>query len=152
MRLSSDTFKTVVQNTPLISIDLVVKNIEGEILIGRRINKPAKDYWFVPGGRIFKNETLQDAFQRILVEELGNEVNLSLKNARFLGVFEHFYSDSVFGNIFSTHYLVLSYELNVEVDIDQLPLIQHEAFRWVNTNTLINDQKVHPYTKAYFYN
>lgn len=152
MRLSSDTFKTIVQNAPLISIDLVVKNIEGEILLGRRINKPAKDYWFVPGGRIFKNETLQDAFQRIVVEELGNEVNLSLKNARFLGIFEHFYSDSMFGNIVSTHYLVLGYELNVGVAIDQLPLAQHEAFRWVNTNTLINDQKVHPYTKAYFYN
>ena len=56
MLLDKDTFSTVIQNTPLISIDLIVENKKGQILLGKRVNEPALGYWFVPGGRIFKDE------------------------------------------------------------------------------------------------
>ncbi|MEG1251614.1 MAG: NUDIX domain-containing protein, partial [Citrobacter sp.] len=64
MELPLDIFQTIVQNTPLISIDFIVKNERDEVLLGKRVNKPAKGYWFVPGGRIFKNETIFQAFKR----------------------------------------------------------------------------------------
>ena len=63
--LDKDTFSTVIENAPLISIDLVVKNSEDKILLGQRVNKPAKNSWFVPGGRIYKDESIEQAFQRI---------------------------------------------------------------------------------------
>jgi colanic acid biosynthesis protein WcaH len=50
--LDDTTFKTVIASTPLISIDLVVKNTKGEYLLGYRNNRPAQGFWFVPGGRI----------------------------------------------------------------------------------------------------
>lgn len=52
--LPLDTFKTVIESTPLVSIDLIVLNSEGKILLGKRLKHPAQGYWFVPRGRILK--------------------------------------------------------------------------------------------------
>ena len=58
MFLEKELFSSIIENTPLISIDLVVKNHENKILLGKRINKPAYNSWFVPGGRIYKDEKI----------------------------------------------------------------------------------------------
>ncbi len=52
--LNDSLFKTIVANTPLISIDLIIQNSQKKILLGKRINRPAQGYWFVPGGRVRK--------------------------------------------------------------------------------------------------
>jgi colanic acid biosynthesis protein WcaH len=118
MWLSSEDFRHVVDATPLISIDLAVRNARGEILLGERLNRPAQGSWFVPGGRVLKNEPLDRAFERLTLAELGKVFSRSA--GRFLGVYEHLYADSVFGDRLnqdeqreapSTHYVVLGYEL-----------------------------------------
>lgn len=131
MWLSDETFKSVIQHTPLISIDLIVRNEQGEVLLGKRVNAPAKGYWFVPGGRVRKNETLDDAFVRLVKEELGIESGVTRADAKFLGVFEHFYDDYVFGDDVSTHYIVLGYEiLKIEKLIKNEILAQHNVWCW----------------------
>ena len=53
--LSKTDFSFIVKNTPLISIDFCI--LKGKkILLGKRLNSPAKDFYFVPGGRIRKGE------------------------------------------------------------------------------------------------
>jgi colanic acid biosynthesis protein WcaH len=107
--LNDQTFKTVTSSTPLISIDLLVKK-DNKILLGKRINKPAQGYLFSIGGRVYKNETINNAIIRIA----NNELNFSLKlTPRFIGVFEHFYDDSIYQNV-STHYVNLAYEIEIE--------------------------------------
>ncbi|NNH38936.1 GDP-mannose mannosyl hydrolase [Acinetobacter terrae] len=151
MWLADDTFKSIIQHTPLISIDLIVRNEHGEVLLGKRVNAPAKEYWFVPGGRVRKNETLDDAFVRLLREELGIESGITRADAKFLGVFEHFYDDCVFGNDVSTHYIVLGYEIfcqdlrNISKNMDQ-----HEKYDLFDINTLKLMKDVHQYSKNYF--
>ena len=71
VRLPPDLFKRVVELTPLVSIDLVVRDESGRMLVGLRANRPAQGYWFVPGGRVGKNETLREAFDRLTGAELG---------------------------------------------------------------------------------
>jgi colanic acid biosynthesis protein WcaH len=39
--------------------------------MGWRGNDPARGTWFVPGGRIRKNEKIADAFERIIRTETG---------------------------------------------------------------------------------
>lgn len=146
--LSRNTFQTIVQNTPLVSIDLIIKNAQDRVLLGRRNNRPAQGYWFVPGGRICKNETLAQAFKRLTCAELDQE--FSLDNACFLGVFEHLYVDSVFDSETSTHYIALGYQLIVDFNFDTLPLDQHHQYQWFAINDLLNDANVHENTKAYF--
>jgi colanic acid biosynthesis protein WcaH len=112
MFLDDTTFKAVIASTPLISIDLVVKNTKGEYLLGFRNNRPAQGFWFVPGGRILKGETMDDAFIRLCKNELG--ASSTRQQANFLGPFEHFYSDYVFGEDVMTHYVVLGYALTID--------------------------------------
>jgi colanic acid biosynthesis protein WcaH len=147
MWLDEETFKCVVAHTPLVAIDLIVENKKGKILVGRRKNSPAKGYFFVPGGRIFKNETIKEAFKRITFQEIGKEIDIAL--ATFLGVFEHFYEESFFGDEISTHYIVLAYKLQIFDDLS-LPFIQHIEYLWLTIDELLNREDVHFYTKNYF--
>jgi ADP-ribose pyrophosphatase YjhB (NUDIX family) len=95
VRLPREEFARVVRLTPLVSIDLVVRNAASETLVGWRRNRPARDSWFVPGGRIGKDERIAVAFARLAREEL--DADLRFEQARFLGVFEHLYDDNFAG-------------------------------------------------------
>ncbi len=147
MKLPIETFKTVIESTPLISIDLLVRNSKGEILLGERLNRPAQGYWFVPGGRILKDEPMDVAFSRLVLDELGAEMLIG--EARFLGPFEHFYDDNVTGEGFSTHYIVLGYEVTLDAAVDELPFEQHGNYRWLSEAEMLADDAVHIHSKWY---
>ena len=150
MWLPDETFKGVIQHTPLISIDLIVRNEQGEVLLGKRVNAPAKGYWFVPGGRVRKNETLDDAFIRLVREELGIESGITRADTKFLGVFEHFYDDCAFGGDIITHYIVLGYEYVIDLGCEILIKDQHLEFKYFNVAELQLEKNVHAMTKLYF--
>lgn len=147
-RLPDALFSSIIEHSPLISIDLVVRDDAGNVLLGKRLNRPAKDYWFVPGGRIRKDERFEVAFSRLVAEELG--VALSLRQARFLGPYEHHYPDNVFGDGFSTHYVVLGFEVILSDRPSELPCAQHGEYRWFPVNELLEDPLVHVHSKWYF--
>lgn len=147
MWLPDEIFKSVIQHTPLISIDLIIRNEQSEVLLGKRVNAPAKGYWFVPGGRVCKNETLDDAFVRLIKEELGIESGMTRADAKFLGVFEHFYDDCVFCDDVGTHYIVLAYELNFDSDVIIKLNSQHFEYNYVCN---LEGKRVHPYSLNYF--
>ena len=64
-------FVELVRDLPLISVDLVLVRDGREVLLGLRTNRPAQGSWFVPGGRILKNERRADALTRVAARELG---------------------------------------------------------------------------------
>lgn len=146
--LDLEIFKTVVASTPLVSIDLIVKNNVGQVLLGYRNNRPAQGYWFVLGGRIQKDERFDLAFNRLTETELGER--LALSQAQFIGPYEHLYQDNFSGNTFSTHYVVLGYQVCWNGDLAELPSEQHCDYRWWDVAELLNSPNVHDNTKAYF--
>ncbi|MCS6153493.1 GDP-mannose mannosyl hydrolase [Shewanella oncorhynchi] len=149
MFLEQSTFTIVIESTPLVSIDLIVINSRGQALLGKRLNRPAKKYWFVPGGRILKNESLADAFKRLTFYELGRE--FTIDQATLLGPFDHFYDDCVFGNQTTTHYVAIAFILRLSCQLDDLPLgIQHGGYKWFVVPALLTDITVHTHTKWYF--
>jgi colanic acid biosynthesis protein WcaH len=148
-KLGFDEYADVVKNTALVSIDLVVKNDRGEILVGLRNNAPAKGYWFVPGGRILKDERIAGAFERIAYDELG--IRPAFEDARFLGVFEHLYPNNFTeSGDFGTHYVVLAYEIKINETELSPPRNQHSEYKWLSRESLNKESNVHPYAKAYF--
>ncbi|MDX3959089.1 GDP-mannose mannosyl hydrolase [Aliarcobacter skirrowii] len=147
--LELDKFKTLVDIAPLISIDFIVRNNEDKILLGKRVNKPAKDYFFTLGGRIYKNETINEAKKRVLKDEIG--LNIEDFNPKFIGVFEHFYNDSFVDENISTHYVNLAYEIKVS-HIQELPKVQHNIYVWLSKDEIMNSNEVHNYVKDYFKN
>lgn len=150
MKLALPDFKQIIKNTPLVSIDLVIEDPDGRILLGWRSNAPAKGYWFVPGGRIVKDEHFGDAFQRIAKTELG--LKLSFEDANFLGVFEHIYPNDNFAGEagYGTHYIVLAYRIKLNEALESLPDEQHEDYWWASMDELLEDPNVHENTKNYF--
>lgn len=149
MFLSDQIFGKIIENTPLVSIDLIVKNTDDKILLGKRLNRPAKGFWFVPGGRILKDETIEVAFLRLTKEELGQE--FSMQQVKLLGAYNHFYDDNVFDDKFSTHYVALGYTLHLTAELDALPLnVQHQNYAWFDIENLKADPFVHQHTKWYF--
>ena len=143
--LNTEAFKTVINSTPLISIDLLVKK-DNKILLGKRINKPAQGYLFSIGGRVYKNESIQQATARIAKTELNIELKLTPK---FIGVFEHFYDDGVYKDV-STHYINLAYEVDINNEILNLPNDQHNEYQWLSIDELLSSKQVHKYVKDYF--
>lgn len=145
--LEKGVFTTVIDSTPLVSIDLLIENSNGEVLLGYRNNRPAKGYWFVPGGRILKDESMNEAFKRLTLAELGSVVER--KDAVFLGPYEHFYTDYVFGEGVSTHYVVLGYKIVCDLDISALPSVQHNDYQWFTKSEMLASDTVHKHSKWY---
>ena len=145
--LSDDAFRQVVAHTPLISLDFVVTNPQGEWLLGQRVNRPAQGSWFVPGGRVRKGERLEGAARRLTRNELGQAS--ALAEMRFLGVYQHFYADSMLDPELSTHYVVLAYQLMLEPDLETLPRQQHGGYRWWSPHAIAHGDMVHANTRVY---
>lgn len=102
----------------------------------------------MPGGRVQKDERLENAFERLTLAELG--LRLPLSSAEFYGVWQHFYDDNFSGTDFTTHYVVLGFRLKVsEADL-RLPDSQHDDYCWLTPQALLASDNVHDNSRAYF--
>ena len=130
------------------AIDLVIYNKKNRVLLGLRKNPPAKDFWFVPGGRVRKNETLKNALRRVLKDEVKG---CATGQPEFLGVTEHFYDHSFFGTEISTHYVVIAFRLRGQSKKKLLENTrgQHIEWKWWVLKSAVQNPHVHPYTKCY---
>jgi len=147
MLLDDERFLNVIDATPLVSVDLVVRNERGQVLLGKRINKPAQGFWFVPGGRIRKNEPVTEAIRRISSSELGT----SIEEVELLGVFDHIYPGNFLDREgINTHYVSLGYGCRLSDLADLTVDSQHTELRWWGVPALLNSDEVHGNTKAYF--
>ena len=148
--LSNKDFKNIIKNTNLFAFDLIVKNNNNEVLLAKRNNKPAQGMYFVPGGRVFKNENLNNAFNRILNQEIGLKIS-DFKNLFHKGLYNHIYNDNVFGDTsFNTHYIVYAIELQLKKNINIFLDNQHNDYKFINIKDLLMDANVHQYVKNYF--
>ena len=146
--LPQDVWLQIVANAPLVSIDLIVRDRQGRVLLGLRKNEPARGSWFTPGGAIRKNESLDAAYARIAEAELG--LPLRRSDARFLGVHEHRYDSNFAGAAgIGTHYVVLAHETTAP-SLAGLPQSQHQDWRWMSVPDLRAAPDVHDYVKQYF--
>jgi colanic acid biosynthesis protein WcaH len=134
-------WQTIVENIPLVSVDLVVEH-DGGVLLGKRKNEPAKQEWFVPGGTVLKNESRIEAVNRIANEELGEPVVID----DCLGTYEHFYDTSEIEDVESKHYVATAYRChfrhnNIDLSGDD----QHRAFAVFHPPF----NNLHPYVEQY---
>jgi colanic acid biosynthesis protein WcaH len=147
--IDKEDFLKIIDLTPLVSIDLIIKNNKDEYLLGKRTNRPARGYWFVPGGRIRKNEKTEDAIKRISAAELGVEITLS--DAQLYGAYDHIYDDNCFSEkSINTHYVVLAYTATIGDTFDIKMDAQHSMMKWWTEEQIIDSPEVHENTRAYF--
>lgn len=145
--LDNQTFKTVVEHTPLVSIDICLV-CDGWILLGKRNNEPLKGQWFTPGGRILKNETWQACLKRVARSEMGILVD-DLREFKLMGVWDHLYNNSAVSESVSTHYVNLPHYMYVrerpELKIDD----QHNEVDWFYLEEVAGSNYFHEYIRNY---
>lgn len=146
--LPAQQWLEVIARAPLVSIDLIVRDPQQRVLVGLRRNEPARGTWFVPGGVIRKNETLDAAFARLCYAELGQ--SFARRDATLLGIYEHLYTSNFQQTPgIGTHYVVLAHSLTLEQTLSP-PDEQHSQYRWMNVPELLDHPQVHSNTRAYF--
>lgn len=79
MELSNKLYKNI--GIHVITTLFTVNKGEVKVLLIKRTNEPFKDYWALPGGAMYNNETLEDGARRELKEKTGLEnIKLELGN------------------------------------------------------------------------
>lgn len=145
---SGPEFRQIIDATPLVSVDLLVRNGNNEILLGKRLNRPAQGFWFVPGGRIRKNEIIADAISRVARSEIG--IELKRTDGNLIGAFDHIYEDNYWGDAeVNTHYVVLAFSFYVASTAAIYPDDQHAELNWWAISDILQSSEVHVNTKAY---
>jgi len=92
--ISKELYTQILDKMPICCIDFVLVH-EGKVLLVYRTQEPAKDQWWIPGGRVFKGEKLEETVKRKAKEELGIEVEVVSK----IGVYEYFSDKNPFEEI-----------------------------------------------------
>ena len=74
--IESTLYQKIREVIPTVCVDLLVTNQQGNYLLAKRLEDPAKGEWYFPGGRIFKWETWKDTALRKGHEELGVKLDI----------------------------------------------------------------------------
>ena len=126
-KIPSELYKQIMENVPICCIDFVVLH-QGKVLLTFRNDEPAKGKWWIQGGRLLKNERIEDAVRRKAREEIGVDVKL----VRRTGTYEYFCRRGHFPD-FATGvhdiaicYLVEPASTNFNLDS------AHSQYRWID--------------------
>jgi colanic acid biosynthesis protein WcaH len=123
--LSEADFRQAIALVPLVSVDLLLVE-DGHLLLGRRRDEPARDTWFVPGGRIRRGEAIADALRRVWKAELVGEMPAA--PPRLIDAYEHFYDCAFDGSEIATHYVVLAYRFDLAEKVELKPRSHAETW------------------------
>ena len=77
----------------------------------KRKENPAKDKWWLVGGRVFKNESLESAARRKVTEEIGLSVNSLV---RLIEGYELLFKEDPYGHGNGTHTVVTCFMSEIE--------------------------------------
>jgi len=103
MHIDTNLYGKIREVIPTCCVDLVITNQRNEFLLLKRTESPAKGQWWLPGGRVHKNETLREAAFRKGREELGIEIILK----DFISVEETIFEEDnvhTINNVFHAEY------------------------------------------------
>lgn len=89
----------ILENLPILCVDIIVRDKKGNYLLVKRVNEPKKGRWWVIGGRVLKGESLEKAAERKVKEETGKRI----RDIRPIGYFELIAGVNPFGLSFKYH-------------------------------------------------
>jgi colanic acid biosynthesis protein WcaH len=73
--LTDEDFFNIYSKVPRLNIDLVIKSDE-DVLYALRTIEPNIGQWHLPGGTVYKGETINDAAKRIAKKETGLDIRV----------------------------------------------------------------------------
>lgn len=122
-------YTKIKQHMPLPCVDLLATH-KGRLLLMKRTNRPARGLWFTPGGRIMKNESIENAVTRVLIDETG----LTPVSITQCGAMSHKWPEVQTITVF----------YRVEVESEDIRMNdEHDDFKWITKM----DPDLHPYLR-----
>jgi ADP-ribose pyrophosphatase YjhB (NUDIX family) len=73
--LSDEVFYYISRTTPLVNVDLLIKDENGRTLLAWRNDQYAGQGWHIPGGIVRFKETLETRVQKVAEREIGREID-----------------------------------------------------------------------------
>lgn len=126
MTLPAETYKKILDAMPIVCVDLCIRN-KGKLLLVKRNNEPAKDQWWLPGGRLWKNETLEQCAWRKLKEETN------MDNGKIIvrvGPYETMFKEAPFDITTGVHSVNVAFLIEVD-DTSNLKFDKnHSGAQW----------------------
>lgn len=140
--LPREKYREVLDIAPVCTADVLFFNSDRtKTLLFKRENEPLKGVYFSVGGRLLKNELLENCAVRQGLREAG--ININRNKLIFGGVQEEFHPNSVFEKV-SYHAVVIyyGYVLHDEelIKLDN----QHSDYKWFS----VSDPTLHPFIKS----
>lgn len=123
-KIKAKLYKKILAVMPIPCIDMVIIS-DKKFLLVKRKNNPAKGKWCIPGGRVFKGETLHQAVRRKVKEETGLK---KFKIVKPLTVRDFFSKASAFKT--STHSINSVFLVHAAIDQAIKPDDQSEDIKW----------------------
>jgi len=73
--LSDEVFNYISKTTPLVNVDLLIKDENGRTLLSWRNDQYSGKGWHVPGGIVRFKETLETRIEKVAKAEIGVNIN-----------------------------------------------------------------------------
>jgi ADP-ribose pyrophosphatase YjhB (NUDIX family) len=73
--LPDEIFYFISRTTPLVNVDLLIKDENGRTLLSWRSDKYAGQGWHIPGGIVRLKETLEARINKVADTEIGSAIN-----------------------------------------------------------------------------
>jgi colanic acid biosynthesis protein WcaH len=142
MYIDHELYKAIVDCSVVATVDIIFIDSAKRVLLWLRNNAPLKWAYYLPWGRINKNESIVDAAKRKAQQELG--LVLDISKLRFVWVYDDIFLDSAFDWI-SAHCLPCTFVYSLsQNDIDAIAFdSQHSDFHFFE----YTDDLLHPFLK-----
>jgi len=123
-RIPEDLYKRILACMPIPCVDIVIFH-DGKALLVKRVEEPFKGEWWLPGGRILKGESLEDAARRKAKEETGLDVEIMKK----IGSYETLHERGSLGTkgAHTVNIAFLARPGKAEIRLDS----HHSSHRWI---------------------
>jgi colanic acid biosynthesis protein WcaH len=132
-----DFYSKIIDAMPILCVDIVIKDMDRFLLV-KRTREPLKGRWWVPGGRVWKGETITSATKRKIKEELG----INVKVLEPIGYYERHFKESELGlesGIHTVSIVVTAKPLSFKIKLD------NQSSAWRFTRRLPRDFKIKPF-------
>ena len=75
--LPQDVFYFMTRITPLVNVDLLIKDTQGRVLLAWREDEFAGSGWHIPGGILRYKETLENRINEVALQECGRNIRFN---------------------------------------------------------------------------
>jgi ADP-ribose pyrophosphatase YjhB (NUDIX family) len=79
IELGEEIFRFISKVTPMVNVDLLIKDENGRTLLSWRDDLPSGTGWHIPGGIVRFKETFENRIKKVAQNEIGKEVKFDLK-------------------------------------------------------------------------